>query len=159
MQTLPDSIADWLWPGCATVMETQPMRKRPEAMATTRITLTHPDNPITITYTFEQDQDQADITASGLHQASYKYIQSVMPVIRRLRDFTSEPKRHKTARTDYDRAFQRIEEGEDSAKVQEDFIAETGVTAKAFHAAMYRRRESKKRKPATISSMLEVADA
>jgi hypothetical protein len=49
------------------------------------LTLSHPDSPITLRYTYNPDKKEADITAEGLYEASNSQIQKVLPVIDRLR--------------------------------------------------------------------------
>ncbi len=136
MEKLPESIANYLWPGCTASTETtesdhQGFRFR----VVFRISLSHPDSPITIIFT---DSDGlVNIIASGLYHASNRDVRRVLPVLTRLRSFVGK----KPVRFAYDEAFKQIESGEDFAKVRKEFMTDRGGSADAFKQAMYRRRK------------------
>jgi hypothetical protein len=77
------------------------------------LTLSHPDSPITLQYTYNPDKREADITADGLYEASDSQIRKVLPIIDRLRvggdlaQLTSAI---------YDEHYDRREEREDPVK-------------------------------------------
>jgi len=132
----PESIANHLWPGCTATSETTESEHQGFKVVT-RISLSHPDSPITIIYTYSEGW--ANITASGLYHASNREVQLILPVLTRLRSFVGK----KRVRLAYDEAFKRIESGEDAAKVKREFMTDRGGSSDAFNQAMYRRRKEK----------------
>ena len=136
----PESIANYLWPGCTASTETTEFEHQGFKVVT-RISLSHADSPITIIYT---DRDGlANIIASGLYHASNRDVQTILPVLTRLRSFVGR----KGVRLAYDDAFKRIESGEDAAKVKTEFMTDRGGSSDAFNQAMYRRRKEKETNP------------
>lgn len=138
MEKVPESIADHLWPSCTASMETKESEYQGFKVVT-RLALVHRDNPVTIVYTYGLDENQPDITASGLYRASNRDVQMILPVLTRLRSFVGKQR----VRFAYDAAFKQIEAGEDPVTVKKEFLAEMGGSSDAFYQAMYRRRKEK----------------
>jgi len=141
MQPIP---TDHLWPGCVAEVETQPLDEsdpwyiaNAQSRYISKITLSHPESPITLVYTYDRDEHRADIDATGLLKASNRDVQMILPVLTRLRGLVGK----QDVRTAYDEAYRRILAGEDWDSVKGQFIETFGVSSKAFNAAMYRRRQ------------------